>query len=447
MTIKPENLFRKAILDFPVKTKRLGKVRYVNFDHAATTPPLKSVEASLDSFMVRYGSVHRGAGQKSQISTNRYEHTRKIIRDFVNAPKDSYVLFTGNTTGAMNTLSYFLAFLSGRIAVSAIEHSSSWLPFVKAEGVKLLGAKQGSLFEMEKINKRIQIFGQRQVCRYQLNSQGEFDLTDIERILQQKKIKALVVTASSNLTGYCPDLKKISRLVHRYGALFVVDACQYLQHHPLDMEKMGIDFLAASGHKFYAPYGGGFLIGPKKFLDRFLSYQIGGGNLPYITRSGVFLRYPNQLAHDPGTPNAGGAITMAAALKTLKKIGLKKIERYEIYLSRRAYEAMRRLPKIKMFVTREKLNSVIPFVIQGKNSSEVARRLNEEFGIGVRAGNFCVYEAVRNMLNLKNEKQITRAVRQGRQKSVPGLIRISLGLSNRPSDITRLIKALKIIST
>lgn len=443
--INPVKLFSKGILNYQVKTKRLGKVSYVNLDNAATTPPFLSVQKAVDEYLKSYGSVHRGAGTKSKISTDIYEDSRRVIKEFVGAQEDSYVMFTGNTTGAMNMAAYFFSFLKGKVAVSEIEHSSSWLPWIKAEGEKALGCKQVNFEQISKINKKIQLAGQKMVLRYSLNKNSEFDLKSIENILKNNKIKAFVLTASSNLSGYSPNIKKIGELVHRYGAYYIVDACQFLQHHQINMVEMGIDFLAASGHKFYSPYGGGFLIGPKKFLDEFLPYQIGGGNLPYITKEGVFLRHKNQLAHDPGTPNALGAISMAAAFKELQALGIKNIQKYESELTKRAFEEMKKNKKIKLLVKKKHLSTVIPFVIEDQDSQLVAERLNKEFGIGVRAGSFCVYDVVRNLLKIDDESEIIESVNRGDISSVPSVIRVSFSLCNSLSDVTRFIKALNFI--
>lgn len=440
--INPNKLFSNSILKYPVNTSVLGKVNYVNLDNAATTPPLKVVEKGLSKYMIGYGSVHRGAGQKSKISTDLYEDSRNTIKSFVNAPADSYVLFTGNTTGAINTASYFFSFLKGKIAVSSIEHSSSWLPWIKSEGTKALGGQQNTFNEMDSVNEQIQFLGRRQVLQYDVNENFEFDLQTIENLLKKNYIKVLVLTASSNITGYCPDIKKIGMLAHKYGVYFLVDACQFLQHHKIDMKEMGIDFLVASGHKFYAPYGGGFLIGPKNFLDSFLPYQIGGGNLPYITKTGEFLRYRNQLAHDPGTPNAIGAVTMASALEQIKKIGVDKINQYETRLTNKLFDALKKNPNVEMFVEKNKLGTVIPFRIKNMDSNEVAERLNSEYGIGVRAGSFCAYHVIRKLLGIKNDSNIIEAVKHGNTKTIPALIRASISLCNNESDIDRLTKAI-----
>lgn len=445
-TIDPRKLFDAEVLSYPVSTSELGKVSYVNLDNAATTPPFSDVRKKVNEYLMSYGSVHRGAGTKSKISTDTYEESREVIKRFVNASEDSYVILTPNTTGAMNAAAYFFSFLKGKVAVSAIEHSSSWLPWIKAEGIKALGNEQYAIEDMDRVNDEVQKRGRAQVVQYEVNENFEFDIEAIEWLFHENEIKAFVLTASSNATGYCPNVKAIGDIVHKNGAYFVVDACQFLQHHPVDMRAMGIDFLAASAHKFYAPYGGGFLIGPKKFLDQFLPYEIGGGNLPYITKEGEFLRYRNQLAHDPGTPNAVGAVAMATALTKLAEIGIENVERYENDLAHKAYAAISVFPNVEVYVRPEHLNTVIPFNIRGKNFREVAEVLNTRFGIGVRAGSFCVYNVVRNLLKIDDESQIIADVKAGKENAVPGFVRASFALCNTEEDVERFVRAIETLT-
>jgi len=441
-----EKTFSESIQNYFVKTKDLGRVRYINLDNAATTPPFLSVQKAIEKYLTSYGSVHRGTGTKSKISTDIYEESREVIKRFVNAPKDSYVILTPNTTSAMNAAAHFFSFLKGKVAVSAIEHSSSWLPWIKAEGTKALGKNQFSIQDLNSTNEKVQKLGRKQVIQYGVNENFEFNLQDIERLFQENDIKAFVLTASSNATGYCPDIKRIGKIVHKHGALFIVDACQFLQHHTVDMQAMGIDFLAASGHKFYAPFGGGFLIGPKKFLDQFLPYEIGGGNLPYITKEGEFLRYRTQLAHDPGTPNAVGAVSMATALEQLEKIGIANVEKYESTLTQKAFNALKNNPKVKFYVSEKHLSTVLPFNIEGKNFRDVAEALNNRFGIGVRAGSFCVYNVIRHLLKIEDESHIIADVKAGKENAVPGFIRASFSLCNTEEDVKRFAQAIEILT-
>lgn len=444
--VDSSKLFRFEVMAYSIETTDKGAVCYANLDNAATTPPFRAVEDAVTEYLTSYGSVHRGSGAKSRVSTDEYEAAREYIKRFVNAPSDSYLLLTSNTTGAMNVAAHFFAQLAGKVAVSSIEHSSSWLPWIKAEGMKALGSEQVGIDQLAEVNERIQRLGRDKVVKYSMNDDFEFELSDIERVLAGGDIKVLVLTASSNATGYCPDVKAIGELVHRYGAYFVVDACQFIQHHPIDMQAMGIDFLAASGHKFYAPYGGGFLIGPQKFLDQFLPYEIGGGNLPYITSEGEFLRYETQLAHDPGTPNAVGMIAMAAGLRQLEAIGLQTIEEYETAMTRTVYDRLTAISGVRLLVSPQHLSTVIPFVIEGKDAREVANQLNDRFGIGVRAGSFCVYNVVRQLLDITDETDIIRGVKDGDADVAPGFIRASFSLANTEEDGDRLVEAVAKIA-
>ncbi len=439
-------LFSDEVMDYEVDTDRLGTVNYVNLDNAATTPPFASVQKTVDEYLISYGSVHRGTGAKSILSTEIYEQTREGIKDFVGAPEGSYVIYSSNTTGAINNLAYFFSFLDGKVAVSEIEHSSSWLPWVKTEGERSIGSLRVDFADIAKTQMKIQIEGRKNVVQYPLSDEGEFDIEAIEEMLKTEKIKAFVLTASSNVTGYCPDIKKIGEIVHKYGAQFVVDACQFMQHHRVDMTGMGIDFLVASGHKFYAPYGGGFAIGPKEFFDAFLPYQIGGGNLPYITGEGEFLRYQTQLAHDPGTPNAVGAVAMAAALNQLSAIGIENVEKYESDLAKRCYDALRVNSKVNLLVNDNDLSTVILFTIDGIPSGEVSRRLNDEYGIGVRAGSFCAYDMMRKLIGVTDESKIVEAVKNGDTSLIPNAVRASVSICNVQEDIDRFVAAINQIT-
>jgi len=158
------------------------------------------------------------------------------------------------------------------------------------------------------------------------------------------------------------------------------------------------------------------------------------------------LRYKNQLAHDPGTPNAVGAVSMAIALNQLKKIGIEKIESYESNLAREAFDVLKKNEKVRLLVKSNHLSTVIPFIIEGQDSQIVAERLNKEFGIGVRAGSFCVYDVVRNLLGIEDEQKIIEAVNHGDTSLIPGIIRASFALCNSRNDVKRFIQAINCVT-
>jgi cysteine desulfurase / selenocysteine lyase len=438
------NLFASSIFE-AVDTKQCGQVAYANFDHAATTPPFRVVDEGIQQFLSGYGSVHRGSGLKSIRSTDVYESAREQILHSVNAPTDSYALFVNNTTAAMNMIAAFFAQIEGKIAVSSLEHSSSMLPFIVAEGKAGLG--RVSMADLPRQNEIIQQRGQKQVVVYHLGIDGSIDLLGLDNLLSVQSIKAVVLTATSNLTGAIPPIRAISDIVHKRGGLVILDACQYIQHHRVDMQALGVDFVAASGHKFYAPYGGGFLVGSKGFFDSVLPYQIGGGNLPYITADGEFLRYKNVQAHDPGTPNAVGAVAMAIALKEIDRIGYTAIAQYEKGLVNALYNGLCDVDGLTLFA-RDFPSTSTPFAIDGLDPADVGRILNADYGIGIRAGSFCVYNAIRQLLSISKEEdaRIANEVRTGNTNAIPKIARASMGLSTSLSDVDRLVSAIKQIA-
>ncbi len=451
--------FSQASLNWPIKLLNGKTVRYVNLDNAATTPPLLNVLNSIAKDLEEYGSVHRGAGEKSKISTEKYEECRETIKTFVNAKDEDYAVFVPNTTAGINQLAYFFSQIKGKVLVADIEHSSSLLPWVFHEGriqsieqVSLNNALSGNTAEL---NDSVMKNGNKRVITYKTKSDFSFDLVDVEKIFSEQskmgendKIKVLVVTGASNVTGYKPQIKELAAIAHKYGSMIIVDACQLLQHEKIDMQKQDIDFVIFSGHKMYAPFGSGAIVGNKKILDAFWPYQMGGGNFPYITADGEVLRYKNNQAHDPGTPNFVGARALHYAINELEEIGLENIKEYEHALVRSAFEGLSNIKKVKTYVGRNADGtfdrSLITFNIKGFNPKLVAEILNHEYGIGTRAGSYCVYEFSRRITNTsaEQEKKIAEEVKNGKTASIPGSIRASFSMVNSIEDVNRLVEAI-----
>lgn len=456
--IKPR--FAENTLNYQVTLLGGRSVRYVNLDNAATTTPFLRVTKELGRELWEYGSVHRGAGEKSKISTKRYEEARRTVRGFVNGKSDDYVVFTSNTTIGMNQLAYFFAYVKGKVMVSDIEHSSSYLPWVFQEGLKRT-PEQVSLEDVltgknQDLNDKILERGQKQVIKYKTNEDFSFDLGDIGRILSEQRlkgederVKVLIVTGASNVTGYKPPLKELADMAHKYNAMIVVDGCQLLQHEKVGMQKQGLDFVVFSGHKMYAPFGGGAIVGNKKILDAFWPYQMGGGNFPYITNEGGVIRDKKEGAHEPGSPNFAGARAIHHAIKEFEKIGLGRIAWYEHKLVEYAFNELQKIDKVKLYVKRNPKGtfdrSLITFNIQGFSPDMVANVLNNFYGIGVRAGSYCVYEFSRRINNItaEEDKKIAEKVRKGIKDEIPGSVRASFSIYNNIEDADRLILGVK----
>jgi cysteine desulfurase / selenocysteine lyase len=424
-------LFDERCLDYKVPTLSEKSVRYVNLDNAATTSPFVHVKQKIDSMLDAYGSVHRGAGHKSKFTTHEYDGTRDVIRKFVESSTDNYVIFAKNTTEAINHAATMWASIPGKILVSDIEHSSNLLPWLKNNAV----------------------------IQYRTLRDGTVDLTEIEDILrlyasrpEPERVKLLTITGASTITGYKPPIHKLAALAHRYGAKMFADVCQLIQHDRVRMlpddDPEHLDFVAFSGHKMYAPYGTGVLVGPKRLFDEFFPYQIGGGNLPYITRDLTIKRFYTERAHDPGTPNAMGAISIAQAIETLESLGREKISSYEHFLVDYTFTRLRNIPGVTLYITGEHLGHVIPFDMQGFDGRLVAEILAYEYGIGLRAGAFCTYEYIRKLKGVSEaeDDRIAASVDRGITRDIPTIIRASFALYNSIDDCNRFLRAITEIS-
>ncbi|MBS3121683.1 aminotransferase class V-fold PLP-dependent enzyme [Candidatus Woesearchaeota archaeon] len=471
--VKPR--FREVDIESMVSLSDGSEVKYVNLDNAATTIPFRSVIEKIINSLSEYGSVHRGSGQHSKVTTARYEHVRETIRRFVGASSDDYIIFTSNTTTAVHLAASLWAQRSGFILVSDAEHSSNLTPWVQHEHIKNNG---------------------RVVREYNTNPDGTIDIEQIRQCFERAnnddekiktfttnslRIKLLAVTGASNLTGYKPQIYELAKLAHSYGAKIFVDACQLLQHEQIDMlpddDPCHIDFIAFSGHKMYAPFGAGVLVGPKDFFDGrdlpapffgidFLNlvygsvYQLGGGNIPYIDSGGNVLRPKIERAHEPGTPNFAGAIAIEEAIILLEEIGMNRIKEYEHQLVALALDGMMKISNVKIYLPKNKIcypkdetgdyiiGSVIPFDIEGLPHKLVAEILAQEYGIGVRAGSFCTYELIRKLKGITKEQdqEITKEVLSGVTANIPGLVRASFSMINNLEDVNRFVSAISEIS-
>lgn len=421
--IKP--LFSKESIDLLVDTTK-GIVREVNLDNAATTIPFSGVSETIYEFLKNYGSVHRGSGERSKKSTQSYENARNKIQEFIGASIDNYVVFTKNTTEAINHVAQLWSVIPGKVLVSDIEHSSNLLPWLAGNDV----------------------------IQYKTNNDGTLNIKSVEDMFKiNKDIKLLAITGSSNVTGYKPPIYDLAELAHKYDAKILVDACQLIPHQKVDVlpneNCKHLDFVVFSGHKMYAPFGGGVLFGPKEFFDQANPYQIGGGNLTYISKDLQLKRFSTVQAHDPGTPNAVGAISIAKSTEILDSIGYDRIHEYESNLVKKAFENLKQIKGVKIYVKESQLGSVIPFDINEIEHKLTAEILRDDYGIAVRAGSFCTYELMRKIKGISDsqdqkicneidEKEIT--------KNIPGVVRASFGLVNNLDDITRLTTAVNEIA-
>jgi cysteine desulfurase / selenocysteine lyase len=403
-----------------------GLKRYINFDNAASTPPFKGVMEHLAEEAAWYSSVHRGSGFKSNYSTEQYEKARQAIAEFIGADlKNDVIIFTKNTTDSINKLSHYLSFLPGESVIfTKIEHHSNELPWLKTKNI-CIDLKEGAI-----------------------------DLGVLERVLKtnRNRIKLLAVSGASNVTGYTPPIYTMAEMAHHAGAKIIVDGAQLVPHRPVKLHPASdprhIDFLAFSGHKMYAPFGVGVLVGPRAFFANKLPSQVGGGTIKGFGPSGILWVDPPEV-EEAGSPNVLGALALAKAAQILEHIGWDCLIEHETSLLKYTLKKLRQIPNLTLYnVCSSPQIGVISFNIAGVDHTVVAQYLAKKKGIGVRSGCFCARGYVQSLLQLSPAEIHTiqsNLVNQTPSQS-PGMVRISFGCYNQFSEVDYLVDALKEFS-
>lgn len=402
---------------------RNGTTRHpINLDHAASTPPLPAVRATVERFLDWYSSVHRGTGFTSQLATRAYEDARAIVGRFVGARDGQHVVIFGpNTTWALNKLARRMAFAPGDVVIStALEHHANDLPWRQVADVVYA----------------------------RCDDQGRLDAAHVADLLRRYagRVRLLAVSGGSNVTGYLPDIHHLAALAHAAGARIVVDAAQLAPHRAIDIGDLAdpahLDYIAFSGHKLYAPYGSGALVGRRDTFAVGAPDHVGGGTVRRVTPD--LVEWAEAPARDEaGTPNAVGAVALAAAVLELERIGFAAIAAHEAELTARLLERLRRISRVRIYGDDSPAGApqrlgVVPFAVAGLDPRLVGAILSCDYGIAVRCGAFCAHPYVQRLIGQEADCSGDRSA---------GLIRASLGLATTAADIDVFTDALAAIAS
>ncbi|GHB37374.1 aminotransferase [Streptomyces cirratus] len=355
-----------------------GEVTYAALDYAASAPALQRVWDDVAAYAPYYGSVHRGAGYLSQLSTDLFEQSRATVAEFLDCRPADQVVFTRSTTDSLNLLAAVLP-AGCEVFVFETEHHASLLPWGDAR-VTYLDAPRTpdeAVATLERALAARDPYGPALVC----------------------------VTGASNVTGELWPVRELAAAAHAHGARIVLDAAQLAPHHRVSVRELDVDWVAFSGHKLYAPFGSGVLAGRADWLQEAQPYLAGGGASRKVARredGGVDVEWHTTAArHEAGSPNVIGVYSIASACRALTEAGFENLVERERHLIAKVREGLAEVPAVRvlsLFGDDAPRVGVISFVVDGWNSSHFAAALSAEYGIGVRDGLFCAHPLVRTLL-------------------------------------------------
>lgn len=352
--------------DFPL----LRENPIVYLDSAATAQrPDVVIEAEMEFYRNYNANPLRGLYSLGIEATDRYEEARECVAKFIHAASAKEIIFTRNATESLNLVaySYGLSHLQkgDEIVVSILEHHSNQLPW------RMVAEKTGA------------------VVKYlECDRQGHISDADLQAAFSEKT-KLVAVTQVSNVLGIRTPIDKIVALARKSGAVVVLDAAQSTPHMEVDVQKLGVDFLAFSGHKLMAPMGIGVLYGRKELLSEMSPFLTGGEMIRTVTRDKVvYAELPHKF--EAGTVNGAGAWALAAAIRYLQEVGYEQIQKQELLLTTQLMDGLKKVPHVQVQGSPDPKEhcGIVSFTIDGVHPHDVSSILDAD-GIAVRAGHHC----------------------------------------------------------
>jgi cysteine desulfurase / selenocysteine lyase len=390
--------------DFPVLQRSDNGKPLVYLDSAATSQrPRQVVEAMADYYLKYNANVHRGVYALSEEATAKYEAARAAVARFIGARSPREVVFVRNATEAINLVAYSWGRANvheGDVIVSTVlEHHSNLVPW------QLLAAERGA---------KLAVVG--------VDDAGHLRLDELRGLLRQKP-KLVAVTHVSNALGTVNPAAEIAALAHEAGAVLLLDGAQSVPHRPVNVQDLGCDFLAFSGHKMLGPTGIGVLWGRRELLQAMPPFLAGGDMIRSVDLSSATW---NDLPwkFEAGTPAIAEAIGLGRAVEYLEAISLAAVERHELALTAYTMERLSHINGLRLFgPPASERGGVVSFAIEGIHPHDVASLLDRE-GVAVRAGHHCC-QPLMNVLG------------------VPATTRASLYFYNTTADVDRLVEAVE----
>jgi cysteine desulfurase/selenocysteine lyase len=389
--------------DFPILAQRIHGRPLVYLDNAASTQkPQAVLDALAGVYRESYANVGRGVHTLTMRATEAYENARRTVQRFLGAPSPEEVVFLRGTTEALNLVAQSWGRQNvqagDEVLITALEHHSNILPW------QMLCAERGAFLRVAPVDDR-----------------GEVILEELERLLTERT-RLVAIAHVSNALGTLLPVRRIADLAHARGAVVVVDGAQGVPHLEVDVQALGCDFYAFSGHKVYGPSGIGALWGRAELLAGMPPWQGGGGMVQRVTYEKTTYAPPPH-RFEAGTPFIEGAIALAAALDYVAGLGRAAIAAWEGELLALATERLAEIPGLRLLGTAPHKAAVLSFTLEGIHPHDVGTILDME-GIAVRAGHHCAQPVMERF-------------------AVPATSRASFGLYNTPEEVEALAAGLR----
>ncbi|WIG95196.1 cysteine desulfurase [Myxococcus sp. SDU36] len=393
---------KKVREDFPILHQEVRGRPLVYLDSAATAQkPQAVIDALVRFYQHDNANVHRGVHVLSERATEAYEGAREAVRRFINARDAKEIVFVRGTTEAIN----LVAQTYGRehigagdeVLITQMEHHANIVPW------RMLCEQTGAVLKVIPVDDR-----------------GELVLDAVDALLTERT-RILAVTQVSNALGTVVPVKELTRRAHAKGIPVLVDGAQAVTHFPVDVQDLGCDFYAFSGHKMFGPTGIGVLYGRKERLEAMPPYQGGGDMILSVTMEKVtYNRVPYRF--EAGTPNLEGAVGLAAAIRYLEALGMENVAAHDRELLAYATQALESVPGLRMVGTAREKSAVLSFMLAEVHPHDVGTILDRE-GICIRTGHHCAQPVMQHF-------------------KVPATSRASLALYNTREDVDALVRGL-----
>ncbi|MEE2657160.1 MAG: cysteine desulfurase [Candidatus Latescibacterota bacterium] len=389
--------------DFPILGRAVRDHHLVYLDNAATAQkPRSVVDAICRYYEEENSNIHRGVHFLSQQATFAYERARGRVSTFINAPESSQVVFLRGTTEAANLVAHSYARprldVGDEIVITHMEHHSNIVPWQQ------LCAVTGAVLRVVPVTEI-----------------GELDMTACKQLIGERT-RLVAVTHASNVLGTINPVRRICDLAHSRGAVVFVDGAQGVPHLPVNVQELGCDFYAFSGHKLFGPTGIGALYGRSELLDVMDPYERGGSMIQSVTlEESTFAEVPTRF--EAGTPNIAGAVGLASAIDYLNGLGMDRIAAYEEQLLAYGHTELQRIEGVQLMGTSANKVSVISFTVEGAHPHDIGTILDME-GVAVRTGHHCAQPLMSRY-------------------GVPAMARASLAFYNTRDEIDTLCRGLR----